>query len=132
MTLSLARTASRTVQSIVVLFRTVSTRLPDAHEKAPDLPEHAARAIRKAMSKKPSERFRMAGELVNALEGRQFPSGDAAAPLHPPTDLTGFVATRVPRNPGADKDASRSRIYLNLSGLFTMSGTCWENKSLDS
>ena len=69
MTLSLARTASRTVQSIVVLFRTVSTRLPDAHEKAPDLPEPAARAIRKAMSKKPSERFGTAREFVNALEG---------------------------------------------------------------
>jgi tRNA A-37 threonylcarbamoyl transferase component Bud32 len=43
---------------------------PDAREKAPDLPEGAARAIQKAMSKKPFERFGTAGEFVSALEGR--------------------------------------------------------------
>jgi tRNA A-37 threonylcarbamoyl transferase component Bud32 len=43
---------------------------PDALEKASDLPEHAARAIQKAMSKKPSERFGTAGEFVSALEGQ--------------------------------------------------------------
>ena len=43
---------------------------PDAREKAPDLPEHAARAIQKAMSKKPSERFGTASEFVSALEGQ--------------------------------------------------------------
>jgi serine/threonine protein kinase len=43
---------------------------PDAREKVPDLPEHAARAIRKAMSKKPSERFGTAEEFVRALEGQ--------------------------------------------------------------
>jgi tRNA A-37 threonylcarbamoyl transferase component Bud32 len=43
---------------------------PDAREKAPDLPEHAARAIQKAMSKKPSERFGTASDLVRALEGQ--------------------------------------------------------------
>jgi tRNA A-37 threonylcarbamoyl transferase component Bud32 len=43
---------------------------PDAREKAPDLPEHAARAIQKAMSKKPSERFGTAREFVNALESQ--------------------------------------------------------------
>lgn len=43
---------------------------PDAREKAPDLPEHAASAIQKAMSKKPSERFLTAREFVSALEGQ--------------------------------------------------------------
>ena len=43
---------------------------PDAREKAPDLPEGPARAIRKAMSKKPSERYGTAGEFVSALEAR--------------------------------------------------------------
>ena len=43
---------------------------PDACEKAPGLPEHAARAIQRAMSKKPSERFATAGEFVSALEAR--------------------------------------------------------------
>ena len=43
---------------------------PDAREKAPDLPQHAARAIQKAMSKKPSERFGTASEFVSALEGQ--------------------------------------------------------------
>lgn len=43
---------------------------PDAREKAPELPEHAARAIQKAMSKKPSERFGTASEFVSALEGQ--------------------------------------------------------------
>jgi serine/threonine-protein kinase len=43
---------------------------PDACEKAPDLPEHAGRAIQKAMSKKPSERFATATEFVSALEGQ--------------------------------------------------------------
>lgn len=43
---------------------------PDAREKAPDLPEGAARAIQKAMSKKPSERFGTASEFVSALEGQ--------------------------------------------------------------
>lgn len=43
---------------------------PDVREKAPDLPEHAARAIQKAMSKKSSERFGMASEFVRALEGQ--------------------------------------------------------------
>jgi serine/threonine-protein kinase len=42
---------------------------PDARERAPDLPEGAARAIQKAMAKKPSERFGTAGEFVSALEG---------------------------------------------------------------
>lgn len=42
---------------------------PNAREKAPALPEHAARAIQKAMSKKPSERFGTASEFVSALEG---------------------------------------------------------------
>ncbi len=42
---------------------------PDAREKAPDLPEGAARAIQKAMAKKPSERFGTASEFVSALEG---------------------------------------------------------------
>jgi serine/threonine-protein kinase len=41
---------------------------PDAREKAPDLPEHASRAIQKAMSKIPSERFGTASEFVSALE----------------------------------------------------------------
>ena len=43
---------------------------PDAREKAPDLPKHAARAIQKAMSKKPSERFGTAKDFVSALEGQ--------------------------------------------------------------
>jgi eukaryotic-like serine/threonine-protein kinase len=43
---------------------------PDAREKAPGLPEHAAKAIQKAMSKKPSERFGTAREFVSALEGQ--------------------------------------------------------------
>ena len=43
---------------------------PDAREKAPGLPEGAARAIQKAMSKKPSERFATAREFVSALEGQ--------------------------------------------------------------
>ena len=43
---------------------------PDAREIAPDLPEHAAGAIQKAMSKKPSERFGTAREFVSALEGQ--------------------------------------------------------------
>jgi tRNA A-37 threonylcarbamoyl transferase component Bud32 len=43
---------------------------PDAREKVPDLPEHAAWAIQKAMSKKPSERFGTAREFVDALEGQ--------------------------------------------------------------
>jgi serine/threonine-protein kinase len=43
---------------------------PDAREKAPDLPEHVAEAIQKAMSKKPSERFGTAREFVSALEGQ--------------------------------------------------------------
>jgi hypothetical protein len=43
---------------------------PAAREKAPNLPEHAARAIQKAMSKKPSERFGTAREFVSALEGQ--------------------------------------------------------------
>jgi tRNA A-37 threonylcarbamoyl transferase component Bud32 len=43
---------------------------PDAREKAPDLPEGAARAIQKAMSKKPAERFGTASEFVSALEGQ--------------------------------------------------------------
>jgi serine/threonine-protein kinase len=42
---------------------------PDAREKAPDLPEGAARAIQKAMAKKPAERFGTASEFVSALEG---------------------------------------------------------------
>ena len=42
---------------------------PDARDKVPDLPEGAARAIQKAMSKKPSERFGTASEFVSALEG---------------------------------------------------------------
>jgi hypothetical protein len=42
---------------------------PNAREKAPDLPEHAARAIQKAMAKKPSERFGTAMEFASALEG---------------------------------------------------------------
>ncbi|HET9914634.1 MAG TPA: serine/threonine-protein kinase [Anaerolineales bacterium] len=43
---------------------------PDAREKAPDLPEHAAKAIQKAMSKKSSERFGTAGEFVGTLESQ--------------------------------------------------------------
>jgi serine/threonine-protein kinase len=43
---------------------------PDAREKAPDLLEHAARAIQKAMAKKPSERFGTASEFMSALEGQ--------------------------------------------------------------
>ena len=43
---------------------------PDAREKAPDLPEYAARAIQKAMSKKSAERFATATEFVRALEGQ--------------------------------------------------------------
>jgi tRNA A-37 threonylcarbamoyl transferase component Bud32 len=43
---------------------------PDAREKAPDLPEGAAGAIQKAMSKKPSERFGTAAEFVSALVGQ--------------------------------------------------------------
>jgi serine/threonine protein kinase len=43
---------------------------PDAREKAPDLPEHVARAIQKAMSKVPSERFGTASEFVSALKGQ--------------------------------------------------------------
>jgi tRNA A-37 threonylcarbamoyl transferase component Bud32 len=43
---------------------------PDAREKAPDLPEHAATAIQKAMSKIPSERFETASEFVSALQGQ--------------------------------------------------------------
>jgi serine/threonine protein kinase len=43
---------------------------PDACEKASDLPEGAAKAIQKAMSKKPSERFGTATEFVSALEAR--------------------------------------------------------------
>jgi serine/threonine-protein kinase len=43
---------------------------PDAREKAPDLPEHAAKAIQKAMSKKPFERFGTAAEFVGTLEGQ--------------------------------------------------------------
>jgi tRNA A-37 threonylcarbamoyl transferase component Bud32 len=42
---------------------------PDARDQVPDLPEGAARAIQKAMSKKPSERFGTASEFVSALEG---------------------------------------------------------------
>jgi serine/threonine-protein kinase len=42
---------------------------PDAREKASDLPEGAARAIQKAMSKKPAERFGTASEFASALEG---------------------------------------------------------------
>ena len=42
---------------------------PDARDKAPDLPEGAARAIQKAMAKKPSERFGTASEFVSALAG---------------------------------------------------------------
>ena len=49
---------------------------PDAREKAPDLPEGAARAIQKAMSKKPSERFGAASEFVRALEVNTLPSRD--------------------------------------------------------
>lgn len=49
---------------------------PDAREKAPDLPEHTARAIQKAMSKKPSERFGTASEFVRALEDEEFQLGD--------------------------------------------------------
>ena len=43
---------------------------PEAREKAPDLPEHTARAIQKAMAKKPAERFGTASEFVRALEGQ--------------------------------------------------------------
>jgi tRNA A-37 threonylcarbamoyl transferase component Bud32 len=43
---------------------------PNAREKVPDLPEHAARAIQKAMAKKPSERFGTATEFVSALKGQ--------------------------------------------------------------
>jgi serine/threonine-protein kinase len=43
---------------------------PDAREKAHDLPEHVARAIQKAMAKKPSDRFGTASEFVSALEGQ--------------------------------------------------------------
>jgi len=43
---------------------------PDAREKVPDLPEHAARAIQKAMSKIPSDRFGTASEFVRALDGQ--------------------------------------------------------------
>jgi tRNA A-37 threonylcarbamoyl transferase component Bud32 len=42
---------------------------PDAREKAPDLSENASRAIQRAMSKKPFERFNTATEFVSALLG---------------------------------------------------------------
>jgi len=40
---------------------------PDAREKASDLSENASRAIQRAMSKKPFERFNTAAEFVSAL-----------------------------------------------------------------
>jgi predicted Ser/Thr protein kinase len=42
---------------------------PDARDLLPDLPRQAARAIQKAMAKKPDERFATAAEFVAALSG---------------------------------------------------------------
>ncbi|MCA2001721.1 MAG: serine/threonine protein kinase, partial [Chloroflexi bacterium] len=42
---------------------------PDARETAPGLPRSSARAIQKAMAKKPAERFFTASEFIAALEG---------------------------------------------------------------
>ena len=41
---------------------------PDARETLPDLPRQTARAIQRAMGKKPAERFETASEFVAALE----------------------------------------------------------------
>jgi hypothetical protein len=40
---------------------------PDPREIVPDLPEDAALAVMRAMSKKPEQRFSTAGEMMGAM-----------------------------------------------------------------
>jgi hypothetical protein len=51
------------------IYRELACTHRSIRATAPELPEHAARAIQKAMAKKPSERFGTASEFVTALEG---------------------------------------------------------------
>jgi serine/threonine-protein kinase len=41
---------------------------PDPRELAPDLPEHVAEGLARALAKKPEERYGRAGEFVQFLE----------------------------------------------------------------
>jgi serine/threonine-protein kinase len=46
---------------------------PDPCKLAPDLPHGVCAALRKAMAKKPEERFESAGEMIAALQATQSP-----------------------------------------------------------
>jgi serine/threonine protein kinase len=73
--------------------------VPDPRAHVPDLPEGCAAVVRKAMAKKPAERYQSAEAMLAALRGLTDhtrstgePTVPPARPRHPPRRLAGVLA----------------------------------------
>jgi hypothetical protein len=112
-------------EPVALLSQILTSDPPPLSERAPDVPEQAARAIERALSKRPDDRFPTIDDAADALEpfaevttplARAAPpsqrgvSDAATGPRSAPSDATGMTReTGQPRRAPQSAHESRSR-----------------------